>query len=63
MQDPDEIVLVAGHVRQLLLDVPLQVEQVASQATQAPLTSVIPSLQRQVLLPASSTLGSVQVRQ
>jgi hypothetical protein len=63
MQDPDEFVLEATQERQLVLAVPLQVKQVLSQETHDPETSVVPSLQRQVLLLTSITLGSEQVRQ
>jgi hypothetical protein len=58
-----ERVLFVTQVKQLELDIPLQVAQVASQLVQVPLTSTVPFWQMHVLFPAFSTLGVVQVTQ
>ena len=57
------MVLGVAQVTQLLLAIPLQVKQVLSHGTHDPEASVVPSLQRQVLLITSITLGSEHVRQ
>lgn len=62
-QDPEDIVLVAAQLTQFVLNVPLQVKQVVSQAVQVPLTSIVPSLHLQILSDTSRILGSRQVRQ